>query len=231
MLEIRICLQNHVILVQLRVHGVDLTLAISVIERAVDGGRRNPKPRCGDAINHQRYRQASGLLIGSHVGKLRQLLHLVDQPAGPQVQLVRIRVLQRVLVLGAADAVIHRDVLHRVHIKHDTLDRLEARLQPANHIGGADAAHIQRLQVDGHSAAIQRGVRPVRADKRREAIDRRILKNDGCKLLLLLRHGRKGDSLRRLRDALYDARILSGEEPLGDDDIEDNRKHQGGGSY
>ena len=162
---------------------------------------------------------------------MRQLLHLIDQPSGPQVQLVRIRIFQRVLVLGTADAVIHRDVLHRVHVKHDALDRLEARLQPANHIGGADVAHIQWLQVDGHSPAIQRRVRSVRANKGRQAIDCRVLKNDGCKLLLLLCHSRKGDSLRRLRDTLNDARILRGEEPFWNDDIEHNRKHQGGGSH
>ncbi len=33
--------QDHVVLVELRVHGVDLALAVGVIERVVDGGRRD----------------------------------------------------------------------------------------------------------------------------------------------------------------------------------------------
>jgi hypothetical protein len=51
LLEIRIGFQHHVILVQLRVHGVDQALAESVVERAVDGVRSDAKPRRGGAID------------------------------------------------------------------------------------------------------------------------------------------------------------------------------------
>ena len=81
-------LQNHVVLVQLRVHRADLALAVGVVERVVDGGRRDAEARGGDAVDDQRNGQAAGLLVGGHVFEFRQLLQLLDEAVGPQVQLV-----------------------------------------------------------------------------------------------------------------------------------------------
>ncbi len=39
----------------------------------------------------------------------------VDKPRRPHVQFIRVRVFQRVLILRAADAVLHRQILHRLH--------------------------------------------------------------------------------------------------------------------
>ena len=216
------------ILVQLRVHGADLALPVGVIEGTVDCGRRNAKPRCGYAIDDQRYRQAPGLLVGGHIGKLGQLLHLVDKLSGPQIQLVLVGILQRVLVLCAADTVVHRNVLHRLHVELDARNLRQIRLQPANHIRGAQIALIERLQVDRHPSAVQGGIGPIRTDKGGDAFDGRVLEHDVGQLLLLLCHGRKGDRFRRLGNALNYARILRGEEPLGDDDIEPDSQHQRG---
>ena len=52
-LELRLRFQNHVVLVELRVHRVDLALAEGVVERVVDGRRRDAQPRCGDAVDRQ----------------------------------------------------------------------------------------------------------------------------------------------------------------------------------
>ena len=41
--------------------------------------------------------------------------------------------LERVLILRAAHTVVHGDVLHRLHEKRDSLCRLDARLQSADH--------------------------------------------------------------------------------------------------
>ena len=54
------------------------------------------------------------------------------------------------------------------------------------------------------------------------------MKDDGCQLLLLLLHGRKGNRRRRLRDALNLACILYRKESLGDHDVEHNRQHERG---
>ena len=45
---------------------------------------------------------------------------------------------------------------------------------------------VDRLQVDGDAAAVQRGVDAVGADERRQALDRRILEDDLRQFLLLL---------------------------------------------
>ena len=93
LLAVRVRFKNHMVLVQLRIHGADLPLSISVVERAVNRRGRNSKPRCGYSIDNQRYCQSTGLLVGSHIGQLRQLLHLLHQLGRPQVQLVRVRIL------------------------------------------------------------------------------------------------------------------------------------------
>ena len=117
--EVGLRFQDHVVLVELGVHGVDLALAEGVVEGVVYGRGGDAQPRSGDPVNGQRYRQAAGLLIGGHVFQLRQLLQLVDKPVGPKIQLVYVRIFQRVLVLGPAHPVIDRDVLHRLHEQLD----------------------------------------------------------------------------------------------------------------
>jgi hypothetical protein len=59
-----------VILIQLRVHGIDLALPVSVIQRIIDSRWRYAQPRCCGAIDNQGYRKAASLLVGSDVGKL-----------------------------------------------------------------------------------------------------------------------------------------------------------------
>ena len=88
-----------------------------------------------------------------------------DEAVGPIVQFVRIGIFQRVLILSAADAVVDGDVLHRLHVELDSLNLLQAGLQSANHVGGADVAIRQRLQIDRHAPAVERRVGAVRADE------------------------------------------------------------------
>ena len=45
-------------------------------------------------------------------------------------------------------------------------------------------ALAQRLQIDLNAAAVEGGVRAVDADERGQTIDRRILQNHRCELLL-----------------------------------------------
>ena len=76
LLELRIRLQNHVILIQLRVESIDLPLTESIVECVVDGFRGNPETGSRGAIDRHRRREAAQLLIRHHVGQLRQLLQL-----------------------------------------------------------------------------------------------------------------------------------------------------------
>ncbi len=109
-------LENYVILVELRVHRADLALPEGVVKGIIDRGGRDTETRGSDAINGQRHGESADLLIGRHVLQLLHAFHLRDELIGPVIQFVHVRIFQRVLVLGAADAVIDRDVLHRLHV-------------------------------------------------------------------------------------------------------------------
>ncbi len=67
-LKLRVRFQNDVILIQLGVKRVDLPLPEGVVERVVDGGWRDAEARGRGAIDRNRRRQTSQLLIGYHVG-------------------------------------------------------------------------------------------------------------------------------------------------------------------
>ena len=60
------------ILVELRVERIDLALAVGVIERVVDCGRRNAQARCSHAIDREHNGLRAGLLIGGDVLNIRQ---------------------------------------------------------------------------------------------------------------------------------------------------------------
>ena len=120
----------------------------------------------------------------------RQRFQFRDKAIGPVIEFIGIRIFERVLILGAAHAVVDRDVLHRLHEERDAIHFLQLRLQPADHIRGAGVAAIgQRLQVDRHAAAVERGVRAIGPDERRKTLHRWVLENDLGEFLLLLRHG------------------------------------------
>ncbi len=105
------------------------------------------------------------LLIARNIGECGQLLQFGEHLRGIGIQFVGIRVFQRVLELSAADAVVHGQILHRLHVKRDSGDFRECRLQAADHIAGADAAVGQRLQIDLHAAVVHGGVGAVDADE------------------------------------------------------------------
>ena len=68
-LELRQRFQDHVILIELGVHRIDLALSKGVVQRVVDGGRSDAKPRRSDAIDDQRNCKPSGLLVGGYILK------------------------------------------------------------------------------------------------------------------------------------------------------------------
>ena len=114
-LKMGLALEHDVILIHLRIHRVNLPLAKGVIQRVVDGRGRDAESRGRDPIDDQRYCESSGLLVGGNVLQFRQLLQTGDEAVGPVVQFIRVGVFERVLVLGAADAIVDSNVLHRLH--------------------------------------------------------------------------------------------------------------------
>ena len=138
---------------------------------------RDAQARGGVAVEDQAGAQTLHLLVAGHVAQLRLLLQFRQHARRVGVQLVGVGIFQRVLELRAADAVVHRDVLHRLHEQGDAGHLGQLRLQAADHVAGADLALFERLQVDQDAAAVQRGVGAVDADERGEALHRRVLEN------------------------------------------------------
>ena len=222
-LEVLPHLHHHVVLVELGEDGGDLALAEGVVERVVHVGHGDAQPRRGVAVDHQLRAQALVLQVAGHVGDHGFLAQLVDHQPRVFGQLDLIGIFQRVLKLGPADAVFHRQVLQRLQEELNAFNACELGLQAANHLGGGDLAHIERLQVDLDAARVQRGVGSVHADERRDVIDGRILQQNVHELLLALGHRGEADRLRRFADAQDHARILHREEALGNHDEEQQR--------
>ena len=144
---------------------------------------------------------------------------------GERIQLVDVGIFQGVLELRAADPVLHGNILHRLHEQGDSRHPGKFRLQAPNDIARTDLAFIDRLQIDEHAPAIQRGVRPIDADKGGKVIDGRIFQDDTRQRLLFSGHLRERNGLRCFGNTLNDPGILNREKPFGDVGVK-----QGGGS-
>ena len=87
----------------------------------------------------------------------------------------------------------------------------ELGFQPANDIGGAQIALVERLEIDGNAPAVESGVGAVSADEGGEAFDGGVREDHVGQLLLLFGHGLGADGGRSLRNSLDDAGVLLGE--------------------
>eukprot|EP01022_Parablepharisma_sp_SALTPOND_P004196 TRINITY_DN118_c0_g1_i13.p1 TRINITY_DN118_c0_g1~~TRINITY_DN118_c0_g1_i13.p1 ORF type:complete len:2030 (+),score=744.92 TRINITY_DN118_c0_g1_i13:50280-56369(+) len=228
-LEFRLDLHHHAILVRLRIDGGDEALAEGVVERIVDGGRGDAQARGSIAVDLDVGLQTLVLQVGGHIGQFRLLLQAGDQLGHPGAEHVGIGIFQGELVLRARDAILDGQVLHRLHVQGHARHLLRQRgLQAADDIGGRDVALLVRLQVDEHAAAVEGGIGAIHADEGRQALDGRIGQHHLGQLLLLLAHGAEGDRLRGFRDALDHAGILQREEALGYEHIQQHRQAQRG---
>ena len=88
----------------------------------------------------------------------------------------RIGVLDGELVLRAADAVLDRQVLHRLHVQRDAFDAGELACRRRMTSVRRAVTLRQRLQVDQHASAVERRIGAVDADERRQALDGGILR-------------------------------------------------------
>jgi hypothetical protein len=130
MLELRHHFKNDVILVRLRVQSADLALAERVIERGIDLIRRDIETRSGGPVDGEIHTDAIGLLVRGDVTHLRQLAEFRDKFVRPDVQFRYVRVFERVLILRAADTVVHREVLYGLQIEMNAGNLIGALLQP-----------------------------------------------------------------------------------------------------
>ena len=82
---------------------------------------------------------------------------------------------------------------------------------------GVGFAHTPRLERDGESAHIERGIGAVGADERSHGLHVGVGANHIGRRALAVHHGGKGNRGRCLANADEQAGILLREEPLGDD--------------
>ena len=158
-------LQNDVVLIRLRIESADLPLSERVIKGRVDLVRRNVQPGRSGAIHVEMHADAIVLLIGGDVGHLRQLTQLRHHFCRPQIQLRDVGVLERVLVLRPADAIVDREVLNRLEIEVDPWNLINALLQTSYHFGCGEMALLDRLEIDLDTSAVQSGVGAVGSDE------------------------------------------------------------------
>ena len=232
---LRLELEDDVVLVQLREDRRHLPLAEGAVERVVHRLRGDAEARGRVAIDRQIRAKAAVLLVRRDVLQLRRVAQRFEELPAPEIELRHVGVLEAVLILRAADPILDREVLHRLHVERDPGEVRHAALQAPDDSLDAGRALGERLQVDLHAAAVGRHVRAVDADERRDALDGRVLQQIGDKRLLALGHALERHGLRRLGDADDHAGILDGKKALRHDveqrggrDERDREDHQRG---
>src|SRR3984893_1616736 len=167
LLELRVYFQDDVVLIQLGENGRDQSLAVSVVEGVVYIGRKYSEARGSVAINGEQRDQTLILLIAGHITQLGQGLEPIHEARDPIPQFFRVRVLQAVLKLRAADTILDGEVLHRLHEERDAVYLGKLRLEPPDYVGGGNLALLERLEVDLNAAAVERCIDPINPDERR----------------------------------------------------------------
>ncbi len=153
----------------------DLALAKGIVERAVDSLRGEAQARRGIAVDHDVRRQPGTLLVRTHIHEFRQSGELVQNPRRPQVELIEILRLQRVLVLGVALATADAKVLLRLKKKcrarhpgglladagdHLVGRRITLRFELHEYLGGCRATPPASVASGSHPDGIHVGVLP-----------------------------------------------------------------------
>ncbi len=190
---------DHVVLIQLREDGGDLALAEGVVEGVVDVGHGDAEAGGGIAIDDQLRAQALILQVAGDVGDNGFLAQLLHHFAGVGGEFGGVGIFERVLELGAADAVFDGEVLQRLKEELNAVDVGDLGLQALNDFGCGDFAHIERLEGDLDAAGVERGVGAVDADEGGDVVDRRVLQDDVDELLLAQGHVGEADRFAALR--------------------------------
>ena len=107
------------------------------------------------------------------------------------IELVRIGIGQRVLILGLVQAAADGDVLRGLQIKMNALDPGKLRVQSRDHLVGADIALTEWFQGNEQTPLIGSRDRPAGADLVADRGDRRVFQDDIDRSELALSHGWK----------------------------------------
>ena len=212
------------VLVELGEDGGDLALAEGVVERVVDG-RTCAMPR----------REAVSRSMTSSVSRPLILLSLATSVSVGSacatrstswwvqvVELGRVGVFKRVLVLRAADAIVDGEVLQRLQVERDAVDLVQLGLQALDDLRGASRVRcvsgLRLIWMRPLLRVVLVPSMPMKEERLSTAGSLRMTSASFCWRSVMLA---KRDGLRRLGDAEDDAGVLHREEALGDDDVED----------
>ena len=165
MQEFRVGFEDHAVLVRLGEDRRDDALAKRIVECVVDGRRRNAETPGGGAVDQHIGRQSIFGVAGSDILDLRDLLQSLQQPRHPDREFVRIGILQRELVLTAADRGVDRQILHRLHVQRNAGDAGDLAVDATDDLAGGGGSLVARLQIDQHPPAVERRVGAVDADE------------------------------------------------------------------
>ncbi len=225
-MDLRVCglseklrggLQNHVVLVERGVNGRDLRLAKTEVQRIINELRRDAVTRGGLPIVGKQHLQAAVLLVGGHVLELRYLEHFVVQARTPDAEVFHRVGGELVLVGGIALAAAHAKILRRLQEGRSAGELFQFRPQAIDHGGGADAALVERLEVDKGEAGVAGA--PARSalasGKADDVVHGWIGLNHLFNIQNGVAHGLKGGVLRALEPTLDATRVLQGEKSLG----------------
>ncbi len=128
---LRLHLEDDAVEVQLREDDRHLPLAEGVVERVVDGLRRDAQARGRVAVDRERHLETGGLLVARDVLSIgRSPCGAPSTSRGAQIaSSFGSGVLERVLVLRPADAAVDLQVLHRLQVELDAVHLRELRLE------------------------------------------------------------------------------------------------------
>ena len=121
-MEARLDLEHDVILIESGEHGRDDALTEGIVQGVVDRRGQDAEGRRDLAIHRYiEHRPGIGLVAGS-VGDCVKRLELFEVDCRPMGEFVRVRVRERVLILGFRKPRADRDILCGLHIKRNALD-------------------------------------------------------------------------------------------------------------
>ena len=227
MLELRLHFEHHAVLVRLREDGGDQPLAEGVVQRVVDRPRRDAEPAAASrSISTKACRPWScrSLATSASCGSCRRR----STSFGTHVRSSSTSaILERELVLRAADAVLDGQVLHRLHVERDARRRRASsrcsRRMISARVASRSPCGLRLISMRPLLSVELAPSTPMNDDRLSTAGSSRI---DRGQRLLPLGHRRERDRLRRLGDALDHAGVLHREEALRHHDVEHHGQRQ-----
>src|SRR6516165_4078966 len=229
-LELGLDFENELVLAGRGVEVRDLALAARVVQRLGDQRGRDAHAGRGIAIDLDCEVGCGYLQIGGDILKFGHLLHRLLDDRCPMIELLYIRVGQRVLIERAAEPPADTDVLPGLHVEFDPFDFGYFGSQALNDLVGGQIPLIMWLQLDEHASGVLGRVVGTGTGKRKYSGNSGVILYDVDNLVGELLHARKRYVLSRIGLAKNEAGVLLGEKALWDRNVKVAcRRHQNQG--